>query len=79
MQYGVVMKLYIFNIENFTETQYDKWYSLMSGEKKAKIDRMKVEKSKTKKDIMDCLVHKFLIFRLQNYTDSPNLAIHKKR
>lgn len=40
------MKLYIFNIENFTQQEYEKWYKLLSEEKKAKIDKMKIDKSK---------------------------------
>lgn len=46
MQYGEVMKLYIYNIENLTQTEYEKWYNLMSAEKKQKVDRLKFEKDK---------------------------------
>lgn len=40
------MKLYIYNIENLTQAEYEKWYNLMSEEKKQKVDRMKFEKDR---------------------------------
>lgn len=46
MQYGDNMKLYIYDTNNLTDNEYQKYYNLMSPEKKQRVDRMKLEKSR---------------------------------
>ena len=54
------MKWYKVNIKDYTHEQYKKWYELMSEDKKARVDRFKVEDDKRRTVFGEMLARKAL-------------------
>lgn len=52
------MKWFKFSVTEFTQTQYDEWYSLMSREKQHRVDRLRFEKDKKLSVVADMLAKK---------------------
>lgn len=54
------MKWYKYDIRNFTQEEYEKWYSLMSKERQKKVDSLKLDDDKKRTVAGEMLVKKEL-------------------
>lgn len=52
------MTLYTYNINDLTKTEYEKWYNLLSDERKEKVDRYVIESRKKSTVVGEMLVKK---------------------
>jgi hypothetical protein len=51
------MKWYSVDIQNLTDSEYSKWYALMSDAKKQRVEKFRFAEDKKRTDIMNAIVH----------------------